>query len=184
MFRVKKKKKTAKINLAVVYIFSSLSFYGTLPNFLGMFHLHQKKWPGMQARKLWAGLSPGVLGRDQRNIRCKTLFGRVTGWVQVSIETHLKIYIFHLENWRYQWISFYINFSLYPLSFATFLYSHVFLYINILTFFCRSLFIKVIFSRLRQFFNDLAHNLWRACIIPLLMKVHLQSNSKIMPLSW
>lgn len=65
MFRVKKK-KIQKVNLAVVYIFCSLSFYGTLPNFLGMFHLHQKKWPGMQARELWAGLSPGVLGRDQR----------------------------------------------------------------------------------------------------------------------
>lgn len=39
----------------------------------------------------------------------------------------------------------------YPHCFATFLYSHVFLYINILKIFCRSLFIKVIFSRPQLF---------------------------------
>lgn len=53
------------------------------------------------------------------------------------------------RNWRYQWI--HSVFSLYPHCFATFLYSHVFLYINILKIFCRSLFIKVIFSRPQLF---------------------------------
>ena len=73
MFREKKRlkktnKKTKELQnrSGCSLSFSSLSLYGTLLNFLGMFHLHQKKWPGMQARKLWARLGPVVLGRNQR----------------------------------------------------------------------------------------------------------------------
>lgn len=40
---------------------------------------------------------------------------------------------------------FVLSLAFIPLCFATFLYYHVFLYINILKFFCHPLFIKVIF---------------------------------------
>lgn len=101
-----------------------------------------RHWPGLQ----------GALGRDQRISILKAFFPH-----SLSLTQHWEsrgsprwsIKSLTWRNWRYQWI--HSVFSLYPHCFATFLYSHVFLYINILKIFCRSLFIKVIFSRPQPF---------------------------------
>lgn len=100
-------------------------------------------------------------------VRCWAGFARCTGQGPEIISCFQKLFLFltrHWEPWgslrwsferltrriwRYQWN--HSVFSLYPHCFATFLYSHVFLYINILKIFCRSLFITVIFSRPQLF---------------------------------
>lgn len=76
------------------------------------------------------------------------------------------------RNWRYQQIC--SVFSLYPHCFATFLYSHVFLYINILKIFCCSLFIQVKWKT-----TAVSKVTWRAWLIPVLypkdsVQIHFQ----------
>lgn len=80
------------------------------------------------------------------------------------------------RNWRYHSV-----FSLYPHCFATFLYSHVFLYINILKIFCRSLFIKVIFSRPQLFLKWYGGH---GSFLRLTQKVLFDFIPNCSPLSW
>lgn len=91
----------------------------------------------------------GALGRDQRISAVIFFFLFLTRHWESWSSPRWRIKRLTRSGERYQW--FHSVFSLYPHCFATFLYSHVFLYINILKIFCRSLFIKVIFSRPQLF---------------------------------
>lgn len=108
--------------------------------------------PGLEANETLARLAR-CTGQGPENINIKSFLSSLSLFLTQHWESRgsprWSIKSLTWRNWRYQWI--HSVFSLYPHCFATFLYSHVFLYINILKIFCRSLFIKVIFSRPQLF---------------------------------
>lgn len=108
--------------------------------------------PGLEADETLTRLAR-CTGQGPENINIKSFFFSLSLFLTQHWESwgspRWSIKSLTRRNWRYQWI--HSVFSLYPHCFATFLYSHVFLYINILKIFCRSLFIKVIFSRPQPF---------------------------------
>lgn len=121
-----------------------LSLYGTL-RVLDLVDLHPHWGAWMEAREMLARLCRAHwAGTREYQLLSKSVFltRHWESWGSPRWRLTRRI-------WRYQWI--HSVFSLYPHCFATFLYSHVFLYINILKIFCRSLFIKIIFSRPQLF---------------------------------
>lgn len=100
--------------------------------------------PGWKLKRCWPGFA-GCTGQGPENISYyqKAFFDTTLGVLGLSEVTS------HQENLKVSANSFCFQ----PISplFCYFFVSHVFLYINILKIFCRSLFIKIIFSRPQLF---------------------------------